>query len=89
MIPISFRASGWKGFGYTDLILTAEAIRNKAWKLLSRRGLSHKLAFLEDFPQANERYTKAVIDAEASFNARNRGLTTTDFLRMRLGAAYL
>jgi len=28
-------------FGYTDLILTAEAVKNKAWKILSREGLEH------------------------------------------------
>lgn len=84
-MPISFRSSGWNGYGYTDLVVTAEAIKHQAWKVLSRRGRQHIPAFFRDFPDSYDRYSRAVFDAEASFNARNRAKNHTELLRMRLG----
>lgn len=71
-------------FGYVDLILTAEAIRQKAWKLLSYRGLTHLDAFVTEFPDSKARYEQAVWDSHTSLFAKREGMTTTDFLRMRL-----
>jgi hypothetical protein len=70
--------------GYTDLILTAEAIRHGAWKLLSYRGLSHLGDFLREFPDSRARYEKAVWDSHTSLFAKKREMTYIDFLRMRL-----
>ncbi|MDD2823495.1 MAG: hypothetical protein PHQ59_05460 [Candidatus Daviesbacteria bacterium] len=71
-------------FGYVDLILTAEAIKNQAWKMLSRRGLIHMRKFLKDFPEANQRYEKAIFNSFLSLAAKRRQQTNIDLLRMRL-----
>ncbi len=101
-IPVSLLSRKWEerspgdyfpdeayGYGYTDLILTTEAIRNKAWKVFSYRGKDGLEKFLQDFPESRARYEKAVIDAETSLNAKQRGLTVTEFLRMRIRADVL
>jgi hypothetical protein len=72
------------GFGYTDLFLTAEAIRQGAWKLLSYRGHQHAEDFLEDFPESCGRVHKAMWDAHSSLAAKRRNMTTTELLRMQL-----
>ena len=81
-IPASFRCSG--SLGYTDLILTSEAIKHKAWKVLSYRGLQHFPQFLEDFPDVIPRYTRAVWDSHISLSAKMQGMTVSDFLRFRV-----
>ncbi len=83
-IPVGFLSSKDGSFGYTDLILTSEAIKQKAWKLLSQRGLNHGVDFIQDFPDARVAWEKAIIDAEGSFEAQRDGLTHTEFLRLRL-----
>jgi hypothetical protein len=83
-ISASFAAGDYINFGYTDLILTAEAIKHKAWKLLSRRGLDHLDDFFEAFPDSMVRYEKAVWDSHTSLAAKSKNMTITDFLRMRL-----
>ena len=70
-------------YGYTDLILTAEAIKHGAWKLLSRRGLKHIPDFLRDFPDSRERYRRAIWDSHTSLYAKRKGMTVNEFLRMR------
>jgi hypothetical protein len=70
--------------GYTDLILTAEAIKHQAWKLISYKGLQHLPRFLKEFPDSHKRYEKAVIDGELCMFAMKKGLTTTDYLRLRV-----
>jgi len=70
--------------GYTDLILTAEAIKHHAWKLISYKGLQHLPRFLEDFPDSYKRYEKAVVDAELSMFAMKKGMTITEYLRFRV-----
>lgn len=81
-ISASFRIS--LNFGYTDLILTSEAIKHKAWKILSYRGLVHSYAFLRDFPDIKPRYEKAVWDGHTSLYAKQRGMTNYDLLRTRM-----
>ncbi len=84
-IPASFRdRSQGYGFGYTDLILTAEAIKAGAWKLLSYRGLKHAEAFLADFPATRPRFEQAVWDSHTSLSAKRRNLTYTDLIKMRV-----
>jgi len=75
--------------GYTDLILTAEAVKNRAWKLLSRRGLKHLHSFLKRFPDSRLSYERAVWDSHTSLWAKSQGMSYTDLLRARcLGSAY-
>jgi len=93
MIPASF-GSEWIiqqesfdrrcEFGYTDLILTAEAIKQKAWKLLSYRGMKHNDQFLRDFSDSRRRYFKAVWDSHTSLASKLKGTTYSEFLRFRL-----
>ncbi len=84
-ISASFgEAHDFYSFGYTDLILTAEAIKQGAWKLLSYRGLIHLGDFLRQFPDSRARYEQAVWDSHTSLAAKRKGMTNTQFLRMRL-----
>ncbi len=79
-VPASFQSGE---LGYVDLILTSEAIKHKAWKLLSYRGLIHASAFLRDFPDSKARYTRAVWDSHTSLSAKKKGMTISEFLRWR------
>jgi hypothetical protein len=81
-IPASFGSS--LSLGYVDLILTSEAIKHKAWKVLSRRGLQHCPQFLEDFPEAVPRYARAVWDSHTSLSAKMQGMSISNFLRFRM-----
>jgi hypothetical protein len=83
-MPSGYFSTHPSRFGYVDLVLTAEAIRNKAWKLLSRCGLNHLDQFLEDFPDSRKRYEAATWDSFTSLYAKKNQLTYTDFLRTRL-----
>ncbi len=76
------------GFGYTDLILTAEAIKNKAWKLLSYKGFKHIEDFLGAFPSAKIKYDQAVWNSHTSLFAKELNLSVNDFLRMRIMGFY-
>ena len=69
--------------GYRDLVLTAEAIRQKAWKMFSYRGLIHTKQFFRDFSDSLEIYSRAVYDSYTSIYAKKKGMTTTEFLRWR------
>jgi hypothetical protein len=81
-IPASFRCSGRLGFA--DLVLTSEAIKHKAWKVLSYKGLQHFPQFLKNFPDVVDVYSRAVWDSHTSLSARLQGLTISDFLRFRV-----
>lgn len=69
-------------YGYTDLIVTAEAIKKRAWKLLSRRGRDFVRDFFTDFPDSRERYEQAVWDAHTSLAAKKKGMSNTQFIRL-------
>lgn len=88
-MPASFLSSISLGhgfnFGYCDLVLTAEAIRHQAWRLLSRHGVNHLKRFLEDFPDSRIRYEQAVWDSHTSLSAKKDGKSVNELLRMRLG----
>ncbi len=71
--------------GYTDLVLTSEAIKYKAWKVLSYKGNQHFGQFLKDFPEVMEVYKKIVWDSQTSEFAKKRKMKVNDFLRMRMG----
>src|SRR3989344_4005837 len=71
-------------YGYTDLIVTAEAIRQRAWKLLSRRGRDFIWDFFIDFPDSRQRYEQAVWDAHTSLAAKKKGMTNTQFIRLHV-----
>jgi hypothetical protein len=70
--------------GYTDLILTAEAIRNNAWKVLSYLGSMHLEEFLDTFPESRAIYDRAVWDSHTSLYAKEQQLSISDFLRSRI-----
>jgi hypothetical protein len=70
--------------GYTDLILTAEAIRHNAWKLLSYKGRMYLQDFLQDFPDSRAEYNHAVWDSHTSLSAKLQGMSISDFLRFRM-----
>ncbi len=74
-----------KFMGYTDLVLTAEAIKHGAWKLFSRHGLDHMDAFLRAFPDVKAEYDRAVWDSHTSLYAKTQGMTVTELLRFRMG----
>lgn len=81
---ISAGFSNTRTFGYTDLILTREAIRHQAWKLLSYRGLDHLDDFLKDFPESKVEYDKAVWDSHTSLYAKDKGMNHFEMIRERL-----
>ncbi len=70
-------------FGYHDLVLTSQAIKQKAWKLLSYRGLKHMPQFLRDFPESKKVYEKAIWDSQTSHYAKSQNMTISEFLRFR------
>ena len=75
-----------ESYGYTDLVVTAEALRHKAWKVFSWQGYitERVVAFLESFPEASRAHASAVWDSFTSYYAKQKGMTNTEFLRMRL-----
>ncbi|MFH1211919.1 MAG: hypothetical protein V1659_03230, partial [Candidatus Woesearchaeota archaeon] len=83
LIPASIRSKN-RHYGYTDLVLTREALRHRAWKLLSYKGLCHIDQFLRDFPDARLQYERAVWDSHTSLFAKGAGMTVFELLRMRL-----
>ena len=67
---------------YTGLILTAEAIRHRAWKLLSAYGLAYLDDFLTTFPDSKRRDDLAVEDAFGPHLALKEGdITPEEFVR--------
>ncbi len=70
--------------GYTDFIITQEAVRAGAWKLLTYRGLSHLENALKRFPQIKRAYEQAVVDAHTSLHAKAEKMTVNELLRLRL-----
>jgi len=84
-IPAAFTGNhGSRYYGYTDLLLTAEAIKQNAWKLLSRKGLEHLEEFYRDFPESRRRLEKAIWDGHSSSYAKKQRMTNTELLRWRL-----
>lgn len=79
-IPAGFNVLS---YGYTDLIITAEAIRHNAWKLLSYIGKRHLCQFFRDFPDSHEKYSRAVWDSHTSLFAKSKNMSVSDFLRFR------
>lgn len=71
-----------RSMSYTDLILTAEAIRHRAWKLLSAYGLAYFDDFLRTFQGAKKRYDFAVEDAFGPHRDLVKGIISVeDFAR--------
>ncbi len=71
--------------GYTDLIISIEAIKNKAWKIFSYiHDKNFNNDFLRDFPSAKKEYDKAVWDSHTSLYAKQNNMSISDFLRFRI-----
>lgn len=85
-IPASFRCNSKRpfSFGYTDLIITAEAIKKKAWKLFSYGGTMHTENFLAKNKDVNEKIRKAIWDSHTSIYAKEKNMTVKEFLRSRI-----
>ncbi len=85
-IPASFRSREQKSFsfGYTDLIITTEAIKKKAWKLFSYGGTMHTEDFLKNNKDVEEKIIKAIWDSHTSLHAKRKNMAVKEFLRMRI-----
>lgn len=84
LIPASMNSTNRIELGYTDLILTAEAIKHNAWKLLSYKGRNFLQDFLRDFPESKAEYERAVWDSHTSLSAKLKRMNVSDFLRFRM-----
>ncbi len=74
-------------WGYTDIIINIEAIKNKAWKIFSyEHDKNFNNDFLRDFPSAKKAYDKAVWDSHTSIYAKNNNMSTSDLLKFRISA---
>jgi hypothetical protein len=70
--------------GYTDLILTEEALKHKAYWLLDWRGKDKLPAFIEKFEDSKNKYGLAIWDSHTSLFAKSSGLTNNELLRYRM-----
>ncbi len=72
--------------GYTDLIVSSEALKLKAWKMFVFHAYERERTelFLKTFPQAAEAHAKAVWDGYTSEYAKMNEMTINEFLRFRL-----
>lgn len=66
---------------YSSLVLTAEAIRSKAWNLLCYDGLRNQQRFLADFPEARLAYERKMQGWWMSVRFAKEGKTNVDMLR--------
>jgi len=82
-IPISLADSG--KYGFTDLLMTVEAIKLGAWKVLSNKGFKFLGEFMERYPDVLEIWKRGVYDWGISMYAKSVGMSTRDMLRFRLG----
>jgi len=76
-------------FGYTDIILTSEAVRTGSWDVFTFRGggnIPYKEInnMLSTHPESYEQYAKAVWDSHTSLFAKSKRFTHTELLRWRL-----
>jgi hypothetical protein len=73
-------------FSLTDLVLTAEAIRRKDWKILEYNGFYKKdvAEWIYSDSKTIKEYEKAVFDTEMSAWARKENWTNLEFLRRYL-----
>jgi len=79
------RAEDRRGFSLTDLVLTAEAIRTRKWKVLGYNGNRRYFSgFMFSSSETLERYEKAVWDNEMSQWAKREGWTNSELLRRRI-----
>ncbi len=69
---------------FGDIVMTAEAIKHKAWNLLCYNGGKNAQRFLADFPEARERHDRAIADFWLSQYAVTEHMTNTDLLRLRM-----
>lgn len=90
LIPASIMSTRYQketSFGYTDLVMTAEVIKKKAWKYLGwpRNFKAVDISdFLTRFPDSMRIYEQAVWDSHTSLAAKRAKMTYTEFLKARL-----
>jgi hypothetical protein len=85
-LPVNFQWKPPRQDGYLNLVVSAEALKFKAWKLFAFHGYEGERAeaFLEAFPEAKKVHEKAVWDGYTSEFAQSQGMTINEFLRARL-----
>jgi hypothetical protein len=81
---------GWlqRQYGYTDLILTAEAMKHRFQTIFeyvhADSQVRHMRRMFKKYPLSYERYKKAVWDSHSSLFAKDQGMTYSELLRWRL-----
>lgn len=88
-LPACFKTvNGLNQDGYTDLVVSAEALKAKAWKVFVYHGYEQRRVdvFLDSFPEAKRAHEKAVWDGYTSEFADRERMTVNEFLRWRLMA---
>ncbi|MGV8172445.1 MAG: hypothetical protein ACP5OA_07170 [Candidatus Woesearchaeota archaeon] len=70
--------------GYTDLILTQEALKHKTYWLLDWRGKNKLPAFIDKYEDSRAKYGLAIWDSHTSLFAKSAGLTHAELLRLRM-----
>jgi len=71
------------GGNWTDLILTAEAVKKRFWKVIEYCGKSHMEELFIRHPSSLVEYEKAIFDSHTSLHAKGKGMTISELLRMR------
>jgi hypothetical protein len=69
---------------YTSIIITAEAIKAKAWGFFGFHGYEQTWRFLVDCPSAYSAHQQAVFDWWMNENAVRKGMTVSEHMRQRL-----
>ncbi len=72
--------------GYTDLVVSAEALKLKAWKMFAFHAYERERTelFLQTFPEAGREHARAVWAGYTSEYAKMNEMTINNFLRFRL-----
>jgi hypothetical protein len=71
-------------YEYTSLIITAEAIRKKAWGLFQFHGYDLTQKFLVENEDSQRRHTQAIIDYGLYQIAKKRNMRNSEYLKYRL-----
>lgn len=74
--------------GFTDFILTIEAIKHRAWGVLSYGGFEEQAIklnqFLKRFPSVRRKFERSIWDSHTSIYSKEKGMTNVQMLRYRL-----
>lgn len=82
--PGSYKDKKKEEADYSSIVITAEAIRKKAWNLFGMYGYCYTDLFLVSNPDSMERHERAVRNYWLSNLARQQNLSNADLLRLSL-----